>query len=213
MLSISRLGSIVVLTALASCARQANTGSPPEPATPLAAYLAQRLVVTPTGHVRTADSLGWVLRLGGARGVGRQLDTSIVAALHDRGLDTRWVLPAELARSFERNRSYATDPHQLAIAPLRAASFDVMSRYRDPLASQLRTMVALHEGARFVMLPVELRFEKKGAAGRGMLRVVILDARAAEARWVGEVEGDTSSVPERALANIATRLAELFVAP
>jgi hypothetical protein len=95
---------------------------------------------------------------------------------------------------------------------LRPATFQATHRYGEPLSSQLRTMIALHESVRMVLIPVELRFEREGRAGRAILRAVLLDARAADARWVGDVRGDTSSVPRRALDSVARRFADLFVA-
>ena len=205
-----------LLTALlAACGRKATVGSP-EPAqqaqqTPLVAYTTQRIALTPTSLVRM-DSLGWGQRLGGPIVTGRALDSALVSALYDRGVSKSWVMPADLVRSFERNRSYATSPYELTTNALRAVNFQAASRYGEPLSSQLRTMIALHESVRLVLLPVELRFERDGRAGRAVLRLVLLDARAADARWVGEVRGDTSSVPRRALDSVAGRFADLFVA-
>ena len=174
-------------------------------------YATQRIALTPTSIVRS-DSLGWTQRLGGAVAVGRALDSAIATALYERAVSRQWFMPSDLMRSYERNRSYATNPYELTTTMLRAANFQAASRYGEPLASQLRTMIALHESARVVLLPVELRFEKEGNAGRAILRAVLLDARAADARWVGEVRGDTTSVPRRALDNVAARFADLFVA-
>lgn len=215
MLRTARVCSTVVLTVLASCNRAAKTGSPSPEAElrPLAGFVVQRIVVTPTALVRSADSLGWVQRLGGAKSVARRLDTSIVAALTDRGLGQRWILPVDVARSYERNRSYAADPYSLSVEPLRARSLDVGAKVGEPLASQLRTMIALHEDARFVFLPIELRFERDGATGRAVLRAVLVDPRFAETKWVGDVKGDAASTPELALASVAARIADLFVAP
>jgi hypothetical protein len=197
-----------------SCSRAAQVTSEPVPQLqPLATYLQQRVIVTPAGHVR-ADSLGWVQQAGGARIVARQLDTALAKVLEERGVAQRWIMPAELVRSFERNRSYATDPYQLAVEPLRPASFVALSRYGEPLSTQLRTMIALHESARFVLLPVELRFERSGtAAGRAVLRATIVDPRFAEARWVGEIPGDPATTPAGALASVAARFADKFLAP
>lgn len=202
-----------MLLALASCNRGPKLETPAPGERPLAAYLAQRIAVTPTGMVRAADSLGWVQQLGGPRSVARKLDTNIVTVLTDRGLSGRWVLPADLARSYERNRTYAADPYRLALEEVRGASFVAASRYGEPLSSQLRTMIALLEDTRFVLLPIELRFDRDGTAGRGVLRVAVVDPRLAEAKWVGEVKGDTSSNPARALASVAVRLTDLFLAP
>lgn len=174
-------------------------------------YATQRIAVTPTSIVRS-DSLGWTQRLGGPVIAGRALDSAIATALYERGVSRQWFMPPDLMRSYERNRSYATNPYELTTTMLRAANFQAASRYGEPLASQLRTMIALHDAARMVLIPVELRFEKDGKSGRAILRAVLLDARAADARWVGEVRGDTSSVPRRAVDNVAARFADLFVA-
>jgi hypothetical protein len=208
--------SILAALVLLACNRAPKIDVPRPGERPLAGFAAQRLAVTPTGHVRTADSLGWVQRLGGARTAARRLDSSIVIALEGRGLASRWVMPAELVRTYDRNRSYAPDPYQLALEELRGPRFAAASRYGEPLSSQLRTMIALHGDTRYVLLPVDLRFERDSAgttSQRAVLRTVLLDPRFAEARWVGDVKGDTSSLPALALASVAARLADLFVAP
>jgi len=211
------VSATAALAALTSCHRGAANTPPDAKERPLAVYAAQRVILTPTAHVRTADSLGWVQQFGGARAVARSLDTNIVAVLDARGLASRWVLPAELTRAFERNRTYAADPYQLVVQPLRAPSFKTGARFGEPLSSQLRTMIALHEDARFVMIPVEVSFEPDHAAGvgagRALLRIAVLDPRFAEAKWVGDVKGDAASTPTLALSSAATRLVDLFVAP
>ena len=206
----------LLATLLVACGRTATVGSPTQPAqqaqqAPLIVYATQRIALTPTSFART-DSLGWGQRLGGPAAIGRALDSALVSALYDRGVSRQWVMPADLVRSFERNRSYATNPYELTTNGLRAVNFQAASRYGEPLSSQLRTMIALHESVRLVLLPVEVRFEREGRAGRAVLRAVLLDARASDARWVGEVRGDTSSVPRRALDSVAGRFADLFVA-
>ena len=70
-------------------------------------------------------------------------------------------------------RPTPTDPYALAEEPLRSpVAVDRRTRLAEPLASQLRTMVALHEDARLVLAPVELRFERvrRGHGARPVLR-------------------------------------------
>jgi hypothetical protein len=208
-----RLSAALLVVALVSCRRGAQSGSPPMDQRPFSAFATQTIIVTPTAHVRAGDALGWVERLGGPRRVARHLDSSLKVTLDNRGLASKWVLPAALQRSFERNRSYATDPYQLGIEPLRVSAFETGSKYGEPLSSQLRTMIALEAEARFVLLPVELRFEKQDTKMRGVLRLAFLDPRVAEAKWVGEVKGVYADDPARALASIAELIADLFVAP
>lgn len=197
---------------IAACSRGPRVDVPAPGARPLAAYAAQRVALVPVAAVRV-DSLGWVSQLGGVAVVARRLDTLVANALSARGLGQYWVFPPELARAYERNRSYATDPYRLAVAPLRASTFVAASHYGEPLASQLRTMIALHEEIRVVLVPVELRFERVGGAGRAILHTTLLDARLAEARWVGDVQSDTVDTAARALERVAARFADLFLAP
>jgi hypothetical protein len=176
--------------------------------------VASGAIVTPTYALRTAPELDWSARIGPTRDILRAMDNDIAATFAARGLKTNWIMPADLALSFKRNPTYASDPYALAEEPLRAASFVNGTRLSEPLASQLRTTIALHENARVVLLPVELRFERADtpAEARATLRLALVDPRFSEARWVGEVKSDTTSADPRVLtAALARVLADLIV--
>lgn len=206
------LTTIVLASALVSCKRAAQTGTPAPSALPLATYLSQRLVVTPVSRAR-ADTMGWAQHLGGGRALGRALDSAIAKAFSDRAIGGDWFMPADLQRAYAGNRSYASDPYNLATDPLRASAFVALSRYGEPLASQLRTMIALHESARYVLIPVDARFDRDARGTRALIRVIVLDARAAEARFAGDVSGNVAATPAAALTDLANRIADLFIAP
>ena len=78
-------------------------------------------------------------------------------------------------------------------------------------------MIALHENARAVLLPVELRFERADAtsstgSARATLRLVLVDPRFSETRWVGTVTSDTTSPDARVLTRALARgVADLIV--
>ena len=200
---------LAIALVAAACGRKA--GTPPAPAPqPLAAYAVQKLILTPTGYVR-ADTTAFMRRSGGI--TTRALDSALVTTLTARGLAQNWILPAALVATHERNRTYAPDPYRLALLPLRSAEFVAASRFAEPLSSQLRTMIALHEDARFVLVPVELRFEPMGTAARAVLKIALVDPRFAHANWVGTVEGDAATTPALALPSVAARVADLFLAP
>lgn len=199
-------------TLIAACNRGPRVDVPEPGARPLAAYGTQPTALVPVGGARF-DSLGWVSQLGGAAVVARRVDTLIATALSMRGVGQSWILPAELVRSYERNRNYATDPYRLTVTPLGAPTFVAGSQYGEPLSSQLRTTIALHDDIRVVLVPVEIRFERVGSGGRAILRTVLLDARLAQARWVGDVQSDIVSAPQGALESVAARFADLFLAP
>ena len=212
---ITRVRATLLLAWSAACHHTAKSGGPPPDAVlpALSVFAGQRLIVTPTASVRAPDSLGWVRQLAGARETARRLDTSIVSALESRGLTARWLLPPDLVRSYERNRMYAADPYALVVDQLRPRRFKTGDRFGEPLSSQLRTMIALHEDTRYVLLPVELRFEGQGASGRAIVRLALLDPRSAEAKWIGDVTGDAAASAALAMQSVATHLANLFVAP
>ena len=209
------IGSIV-LVALAACGGSGNKpgSTAPEPEEhPLAGLAATGAIVAPAYTLRTATEATGIVQTGSTRDVLRLLDDDIAAALAERGLRTGWIMPSDLAVSYRRNPTYAPDPYALAIEPLRSSGFIPGGRLPEPLASQLRTMIALHENARAVLLPIELRFDRDGPANaaRATLKLAVVDPRFSEAKWVGTVRGDTASTDVHVLTrSVARGLADLI---
>jgi hypothetical protein len=205
--------AVLLLAALAACHHRQKLDPLDTP--PLAGFASQHVVLTPTSWVPTTDSLSWAAALGGPHVAQLVLDTALIAALDARGLAQRWILPAELTRNYEKNRTYASNPYTLTEDGLRVGNFRTGSKIVDPLASQLRTMIALQEDSRFVLLPAALRFERADTTGRGraVIRVVLVDARSTEARWVTDVRSDPSTAPRAAIVSAANRLADFFAVP
>ena len=215
---------LVALPAIAVLSLSACGGGTPAttPATaptpeqrPLAALAATGAIVAPASAVRVAPELNWTAPPTGTRELLRLLDDDIAAAIAERGLKANWIMPADLALSYKRNPTYAPDPYALAEESLRASTFTAGTRLSEPLASQLRTMIALHENARAVLLPIELRFERADATSNGAratLRLALVDPRFSEARWVGTVNSDTTSAEPRVLTHALARgVADLIV--
>jgi hypothetical protein len=205
--------SVIALAALASCSRGAKTSAVPEETPrPLEAFAPQRIILTPTTRVivfSASDTLGTDPRP--TQSEARAFDEELARRLRERGLSSNWILPVDLMRAHERNRTYAPDPYNLATDPVRSPRFAAASKFGEPLSSQLRTMIALHEGARYVLMPIVLRLNHNG---RTTLRLGLLDPRFAEARWVGEVSSDSAlAQPQTALTQVARRVADLFAAP
>lgn len=131
-----------------------------------------------------------------------------------RGTARQWVMPDALARSAKRNPAFTSDPHALAAESLRAGVRRSNPRLGEPLASQMRSLVALTE-ARYGLIPVELRFEPMAAGGtRAILRLVLVDARLAESQWISDVSTEVASPSTTAIVTgLARRVADLLVAP
>jgi hypothetical protein len=153
--------------------------------------------------------------LGRPADVKKTLDADILAALDERGLRKVWLLPPDLEQSYKRNSTYAANPYGLAEEPLRSPVLKLGDRLPEPLASQVRTLVALHADVRMVLAPVELRLEAADSTGmaQAVLRLVLLDARMSNVRWIGEIRSDPAKTfGPRVTATIASKLADVMSA-
>jgi hypothetical protein len=191
--------------------------APPVEASPLSGLVAQQLLITPTQRARAAAELNWT-GVPKSADLAAAVDTAITTTLHARDALRNWVFGDGLMLNFTRNPTYLTDPRALAIEPLagRGPLIPPGTRLTEPLASQLRTMIALHD-ARLVMIPVEFRIESAGSpagAGRAVLRLVLVDPRSSDIKWMAEIKGDPAPAYSPAIiTSVATRVANLFIAP
>ena len=182
---------------------------------PLAQLAAQRVILTPAYSLVAGDALGWSAQITTPRDYLKTLDEELANVLANRGLKSQWIYPPDLVRAAKSNPTYAPDPYSLGVNVLRNTSIASGFRFGDPLATQVRTMVALQEGARAVVVPVELRFEKQ-ASGQGVavLRVALLDGRLSDVRWIGSVRSDPAPTLSRAvLTSLAAHVADLVASP
>jgi hypothetical protein len=180
----------------------------------LSGLATQHIVLLPAYSVRIVPGLAWSRAVGRPTDVERALDADILAAFEDKGLRKTWIFPEDLAQSYKRNASYATDPYALSEEFLRSPGLVVDARLPEPLASQLRTLIALHEDVRLVLAPVELRFEPAPGGGRGVLRLVLIDPRYSAVRWIGEIPSDAVAAFGPVIsAGIAQKLANVVATP
>ena len=178
---------------------------------PLERLAAQPILVFPTQYLSFDDELGWRKSVARPAEYLAGLDEEIAYAMTERGLGRKWKFASEITRLARKNSTVISDPHALSAKSLRG-KIKLDESLDESLRSQIRSILALSD-ARFVLLPVELRFESANATGVAGLRVVLIDARFAMVKWVGEVSSDRSRTFTPALAaGIASRFADL-VAP
>lgn len=177
--------------------------------------MSQQVVVTPTQALRETDALGWTAQIPRSRALLRAVDDSIRAELGARGIDKQWVFPDALERAAQLNPSYAVNPYALDARGLISPSVVPGTTVAGTLATQLRTIVALQESARGVLIPVELRFDRlPSGEGEAVLHVVLVDGRTRDIRWVGDVRSNPSSTFSQALlTSLAAHFADLITAP
>jgi hypothetical protein len=206
------------LALLASCIMACGGSKPAEqPAPiqsrPLAGLTGQPVVVLPTQYLRP-DSIGWAARATRPRETLAALDSAIERALSSRGFSAGWTFPAALARSAKRNAGYVADPYALAGERLRPQARSTDNTLHEPLASQIRGIIAMND-ARYAVFPVELRFEPAaGGTARPVLRVALLDGRTSTVRWAGDVRGASGAQLEATMFDsLASALADLVAGP
>lgn len=209
----------MIVGAVVTCAaavRVSAQQAAPTAGHPLAPYATRRVLVIPTHYLRTDDSLGWAAQITDRKAFLDDVDGEIAFALRDRDrIGRMWVFPRQLAANARRNAPYAPDVYDLAAEWLRPPMKHVPDMVPEPLASQLRTLVALEDDCRFVLFPVEVRFVGAGPGQESaVVRLVVFDAREARIVWMADVSSEPATKFSRGLAaSFAERLADLVSAP
>lgn len=180
---------------------------------PLERMAGQQIIVLPVQYLASTDTLGWQQQIPNRAAFLAALDDQIESALAARGLGKAWTFGREVERASKMNSILMTDARSLSAEWLRGRVLPEAA-VRDPLASQVRGLVGL-KGSRYAILPVELRLENRGAGtGVAILRLVMIDSRMAQIRWIGEVVSDPMRTLSPALtANVAAHFADLVLAP
>lgn len=210
-----KLALMTLLAVLSVSPLAAQTSRPvgPPPTHPLERLAAEQMLVLPVQYLTFADSLGWSQGAPSSRTYLNTLDDEIAFALTQRGLKGRWTMAPDLIKSVARNEGYAPDPRSLAAGDIRTGQKSAEWQLREPLASQLRSLIALTD-ARYVLFPVEMRLTGSNGVGHAMLHLVIIDVRRSQVQWSGDLAGaqETKFSPAIA-ADLASRLADLIAAP
>jgi hypothetical protein len=207
---ISLSAMLITSPLVAQTGQRANQGQSSHPLERLAG---EQMLVLPVQYLTFADSLGWSQEAPSSRAYLNTVDEEIAFALAQRGLQGHWTLSPELIKSVARNPGYAPDPRSLAAGEVRWGQKEAGWELHEPLASQLRALLALTD-ARYVLFPVEMRFTGSNGAGHAMLHLVVIDARRSQVQWSGDLAGAQEAKFSPAIAaDIASRLADLIAAP
>lgn len=194
-------------------AQATRDGTPPPQQRPLERLAAEQMLVLPVQYLTFADSLGWSQQAPPSRTYLNTVDDEIAFALTQRGLKRHWTMAPDLIKSVARNQGYAPDPRSLAADEVRKAQKSSEWQLREPLASELRSLIALTD-ARYVLFPVEMRFVGSKGVGHAMLHLVIIDARRSQVQWSGDLAGmEATKFSPAIAADIASRLADLIASP
>ncbi|MGQ0650128.1 MAG: hypothetical protein ACT4P7_21465 [Gemmatimonadaceae bacterium] len=218
-LSTPRTVAALCLWGLAACggapAQQAGGSSalpPARMAAPgsLARFAAERVIVLPAQGIASMDPLGWRAKAGADRAVLALVDSTVEAQLRERGLAS-WVFASALARSAKRNPTYLTDPYAIrATGAVRVAQRSQERSILEPLSSQLRGLAGASD-ARWALIPLEVQYTPEGPSGRVRLALAMIDVRAAQLIWMGDVSSDPhADYAFAAIEGVVQRAADLI---
>ncbi len=202
LLRTAELALAAILTLLPGVAR-AQEKQAPVAGPPLSSFTALRVAIVPVQFWQ-ADSLGWSREVRWAT-TRLALDSAVAEVLQTRGLSNKWAFAGDIARAAKRNPTYAADPYALGVGRLRGVELQAGGDVSPQLYDNLRTVTALGD-ARYALIPVELRVQGEQV----VLRLVMIDTRARNLVWAGELlsPGGTGLI-----AGLATRLADLIIEP
>ena len=136
------------------CAGASNTPKDeplPIQGAPLASMAGRPVLVLPIQYIVFPDSLPFRQQLPASAQFLTVLDDSIASSLADRGLRS-WTFARAITASAKRNMGMTADPHLLAAERMRRLVKPGDDPVSQPLASQIRSLVALGD-ARYVILP------------------------------------------------------------
>jgi len=210
-----RIAAISIVAAvLAGCASPRQSAEPPSDVAlsarrPLELLAGQSVLVLPTQYLSFGDSLDWKSSVTRRAEFLAGLDDEIGFALGERGLSRKWTFASGITRVARANATMVADPHALSAESLRSPT-KIDQHLPDLLGTQIRTLLALESG-RFVLLPVELKTSSANGTGVAVLKLVLIDGKLANVKWVGEVASERLRYFSPALsASVASRLADLI---
>ena len=183
---------------------------PPPPLSPMAS---QHVLVLPVQLYR-ADSGAWVMPRDWEK-FRRELDDSIGSIIYARGVGKVWKYAADVARIAKRNPDYVSDPYSMGVQAMRAVLYKIGDPLPQPFVSNLRPMIALGD-ARYALVPIEVFFARRGAEQIAVMKLGLADGQGGTIVWLGEVGTDPASaatLPPDLITTLATRIANLVVAP
>jgi len=177
---------------------------------PLAQYSSVKVAVVPVQFYK-ADVGGFAGQP--AATMRTAFDSLLSEQLEEHGLKGMWATPADVQRTAKRNAMYTSDPRNLGAFTVRNGVNPKKPLIVDPLASNLRRLVALHD-ARYLLMPVELRADGGKEGGHLAVRLLLIDARLNTALWQVDLLSERAATYSPALLQqLATRVADLVVAP
>jgi hypothetical protein len=209
-LKIAAAGAFAVLAG-ALHAQQGSSGTGQKGQPPLSPMASQHVMVLPVQLMR-ADSGAWIDQSKWEK-FRRELDDSIGSAIAGRGIGKTWKYAADVARIAKRNPEYVNDVYSMGVQAMRSVKYKIGDLIPDLFNNNLRLLIGIAD-TRYVMLPLEVWFARKGEQQIAVMKIAVVDGRAGTFVWLGEVGSDPATAyTPKVITSLAARVADLVVAP
>jgi hypothetical protein len=135
------------------------------------------------------------------------------SAFTTRAIAETWVWPAALRQAHRRNPALLPDPFELSVGALRGMRLEPDTDLPERLGGELRTLLAVSEGRRYFLLPLDviLSYGAPGFTASG--QVILVDGRRQRVVWSRRITGAAAPGADAALSAYAGAVAVLFMEP
>ncbi len=182
-----------------------------KPQPPLSPMASQHVMVLPVQLMR-ADSGAWIDASKWEK-FRRELDDSIGSMIANRGVGKTWKYASDVVKIAKRNPDYVNDPYAMGVQAMRSVKYKIGDPLPDLFNNNLRLLIGIAD-ARYVLLPIEVYFARKGPQQIAVMKLALADGRGDSFVWLGEVGTDPATEYSPAMINtLASRIADLVVAP
>ncbi|MCR4338890.1 MAG: hypothetical protein NUW01_03270 [Gemmatimonadaceae bacterium] len=133
------------------------------------------------------------------------------SAFTSRAIAETWVWPADLRQAHRRNPALLPDPFELSVGALRGIRLEPDTDLPERLGGELRTLLAVSEGRRYFLLPLDVTLSHGAAGFTASGQAILVDGRRQRVVWARRITGAAAPTAEGALQAYAGAVAILFM--
>ena len=156
--------------------------------------IGRQMLVLPAQFLSVTNAGGGADIMQGGAALLPILDEEITDAFRKRGVKSNWTFGREIAEASMRSGGITGNPRELSAQGIRRVK-PGDTPLPEPLASEIRGIVAL-TNARYTILPLEVNIDTRGGERKGLVRLLLIDARTARVLWAEDVSAAASRDPQ-----------------
>ncbi|MGI8618251.1 MAG: hypothetical protein ACR2L6_04065 [Gemmatimonadaceae bacterium] len=171
------------------------------------------VVVLPLQRISPAASASMPPELAGLKwqALRESFNDTLRSAFTTRAIAETWVWPADLRQAYRRNPAMLPDPYELSVGGLRGMRLDPDTDIPERLGTELRTLLAVSEGRRFFLLPLDVILSHGAAGFTTSGQLILVDGRRQRILWARRMTGAPAPTADGALSAYAGAIAVLFM--